>query len=286
MKRRIVLVTGLAGAGKTSAMAALEDMGYYCIDRLPASLIDELSNTIQHGNEVRYDHVALSVSAQDFYKFKHSLENLDAYVSVLFLDASYESLLLRYKHTRRKHPLLLAGVANSLGEAIELEQNVYSDIKEEATFILDTSLITQANLASRLQEVFGKNATPSLSVSFLSFGFRHGLPLDADLVFDVRSLKNPYWDETLRSLSGNDKPVYDYVINDEKTAELLKHLTDYLDFALQSAKVENRNHLTVAIGCTGGQHRSVSVTNWLFDHYHNQYVTFKNHRDAKEVYHD
>ena len=216
-KKRVVLVTGLSGAGKTSAMAVLEDMGYYCIDRLPVTLVDELVVAINEGTDVRYDRLALSVTATDFYRFKHAFENLDASLRVLFLDASYESLLLRYKQTRRNHPLLVSRVANSLEEAIRLEMDVFSEIKTEATVILDTSFLTQANLSARIQEVIALNTLPVVTVSFISFGYRHGVPLDADYVFDVRNLVNPFWEETLRSMSGNDEPVYRYVIDDPKT---------------------------------------------------------------------
>lgn len=281
-RKEVILVTGLSGAGKTSSMAVLEDMGYNCIDRFPVSLIDELGQELISGHDLLNQRLALSVSAKDFYTFKTTFENLGCSIIVLFLDASYESLLLRYKYNRRNHPLLVSRVANSLEEAIKIEIDEFSEIKTEATIIIDTSFLTQQKLAAQIQKHFAMDTKPVLSISFLSFGYRYGLPRDADLVFDVRFLVNPYWDENLREMSGNDQPVFDYVINDEETQKLLDKLVSFLDYALLQYEKESKHHLTIAIGCTGGQHRSVSIANWLYDHYHHRYFVLKSHRDVSE----
>ncbi|MDE8313911.1 RNase adapter RapZ [Erysipelothrix rhusiopathiae] len=281
-KQKVVLVTGLSGAGKTSAMAVLEDMGYHCIDRFPVFMIEDLVKDIEAMKDGTYSNLALSVNAADFDIFYRTFKNSECELIVLFLDASKEQLLLRYKYNRRNHPLIVANLANGLEEAIDAEIEQFSNIKSRASIIIDTTFLTQQNLTSRIKRFFKIEGNQSLSLSFISFGYRKGLPMDADLVFDVRFLNNPYWEESLRSMTGNDKPVFDYVINDEKTQEFLKYLTQFLDYAFERYIEESKHLLTVAIGCTGGQHRSVSIVNWLFENYDKQYNTLKDHRDMPE----
>lgn len=281
-KRKVILVTGLSGAGKTSAMAVLEDLGYHCIDRFPDFMIDEFIHEIATQNNTLYDHLALSVSANDFEQFYVAFKNADCELVVLFLDASKEQLLLRYKYNRRNHPLIVADLANSLEEAIDAEIEEFSKIKYRASIIIDTTFLTQHNLTSRIKRFFAIDGKQTLSVSFISFGYRKGLPMDADLVFDVRFLKNPYWDEPLRKKTGNDKEVYDYVINNELTQDFLGKLTPYLDYIFAQYVDQSKHLLTVGIGCTGGQHRSVSVANWLYTYYQDDYNVYKDHRDIPE----
>lgn len=281
-KQKVVLVTGLSGAGKTSAMAVLEDMGYHCIDRFPVFMIEDLVRDIEAMKDGTYSNLALSVNAADFDIFYRTFKNSECELIVLFLDASKEQLLLRYKYNRRNHPLIVANLANGLEEAIDAEIEQFSNIKSRASIIIDTTFLTQQNLTSRIKRFFKIEGNQSLSLSFISFGYRKGLPMDADLVFDVRFLNNPYWEESLRSMTGNDKPVFDYVINDEKTQEFLKYLTQFLDYAFERYIEESKHLLTVAIGCTGGQHRSVSIVNWLYENYDKQYNTLKDHRDIPE----
>ena len=278
----VVLVTGLSGAGKTSSMAVLEDLGYHCIDRFPETMVDSLIKEIHEEDDPRYKKLALSVTAVDFKVFFNKFKNTDIEVVVLFLDASKEQLLLRYKYSRRNHPLIVANMANSLEEAIDAEIKEFSDIKSSATIIIDTTFLSQQNLTSRIKRFFTFEDKSSLSISFISFGYRKGLPMDADLVFDVRFLNNPYWEQHLRDKSGNDMEVYSYVMEDEITKEFLTHLLPFLDYAFKKYIDESKHHLTVAIGCTGGQHRSVSLVNYLYKHYRKEYSVFKNHRDVKE----
>lgn len=285
-RKKVVLVTGLSGAGKTSAMGVLEDMGYYCVDRFPASLVDNFVEEILTEENPIYQHLALSVTAKDFYEFKRAFVNVGWELTVLFLDASYESLLLRYKYNRRNHPLLISRKANSLEESIQIEIEEFQALKDEATIIIDTSSTSIHELSTRIQRTFSISAKPILTISFLSFGYRYGLPRDADVVFDVRFLANPYWEEHLREMSGNQKPVYDYVIQDEDTQILLERMTQYLDYTFEQYKNENKHHLTIAIGCTGGQHRSVSIANWLYKYYQKEFTVFKNHRDIKDPEND
>ena len=280
---KVVLVTGISGAGKTTAMAVLEDMGYHCIDRYPATLISELIEMLQSdqaGEHLR--NLALSVSAQDFFAFKQAFENIECDLTILYLDATYDSLLLRYKYNRRNHPLLVSKKTNSLEESIEFEMESFFEVREYATIIIDTSHLSVHDLSKRIQNVFAISSKKALTISFMSFGYRHGLPRDADLVIDVRFLKNPYWNEILRTQSGNNRSVYEYVMEDEKTKIFLEFFLPYLDFVLNQYTDDNKHHLTVAIGCTGGQHRSVSLVNWLQRRYRDDYPVFVNHRDVSE----
>ncbi|HKM23762.1 MAG TPA: RNase adapter RapZ [Erysipelothrix sp.] len=283
-KNKVVLVTGLSGAGKTSAMAVLEDIGYHCIDRFPSMLLNHLIKEVTELKDGHFSNLALSVSANDFDKFYTAFKNVDCELIVLFLDSSKEQLLLRYKYNRRNHPLIVANVANSLEEAIDAEIVEFSNIKSSATIIIDTTFLTVSKLSSRIERFFKvDNKVSFLSISFISFGYRKGLPMDADLVFDVRFLSNPYWEESLRLKSGNDQAVYNYVIEDERTQRYLPELERFLDFSVKEYALQNKHHLTVGIGCTGGQHRSVSIANYLYDHYRKEFTVYKDHRDAVEV---
>lgn len=282
-KSKIVLVTGLSGAGKTSAMAVLEDLGYHCMDRFPTSMVDKLIKEIHEEKDPRYKKMALSVSANDFEEFYTKMKHGGFDLTVLFLDASKKALLLRYKYSRRHHPLIVANLANSLEEAIDAEIKDLSKIRNFSTLIIDTSFLTQQDLSSRIQRFFTHGDKRTLSISFISFGYRHGIPLDADLVFDVRFLNNPYWEEALREKSGNDMEVYSYVMEDDVTVQYLDHFIPFLDYSLKRYIDESKHHLTVAIGCTGGQHRSVSFVNYLHKHYKKNFSALKNHRDVEEV---
>lgn len=280
MERTIILVTGLSGAGKTTAMGVLEEMGYYCIDRFPVDLIQSFCNLLNERADNRYQHLALSVSAGDFQQFYLLLQDVEANLRILYLDAADDQLLLRYKHSRRKHPLLLSNRANTLEEAIDVEREDLTAIRDVATVSIDTTFLNQQALRNKIQQIFSSRGKSEFSISFISFGYRYGLPQDADLVFDVRHLANPFWQPPLRSKSGEDKEVYDFVIGDEQTQSYIQRLQTFLDYSFVQQEKEGKNHVTVAIGCTGGQHRSVSVVNWLVAHYQSPYVCFKNHRDS------
>lgn len=279
---KVVLVTGVSGAGKTSSMAVLEDMGYHCIDRFPSELLSNLIKLINDDKRAIVENYAFSVSAKDFHDFRIAFENIECDLTILHLDATYESLLLRYKYNRRNHPLLVAKSANSLEEAIVMEIEEFDNVREHATIIMDTSFLSVQDLSKRIQEVFAFTTKQSLTISIVSFGFSKGVPRDADLVFDVRFLVNPYWDMSLRIKSGNNREVYDYVIDDVKTKEYLERLESFLDYSIEQYNSERKHHLTIAVGCTGGQHRSVSIANYLHRRYHDKYTVFVSHRDVIE----
>ena len=279
--KHVVLVTGMSGAGKSSVTSILEDMGYHCIDNFPVQLLSVLADLIEHTTDPRYANVALSTSAQDFPDFLRGLkggEGID--VQVLFLDASDNILLHRYKSTRRTHPLLVSNTVNTLEEAIQVERHMFVQHKDASFITIDTSFLDLKELKEKVEKYFSRNAAPTFSISFISFGYKNGVPLDADLMIDVRFLPNPYWVVDLRPYSGNDKCVYDYVMQKPETQEFLKRLLAFTDYAFAEYVKEGKNHFTVAIGCTGGQHRSVVITNYLFDHYRQTYHCYKEHRDV------
>ena len=280
MEQNIVLLTGMSGAGKTSAMNALEDQGYYCIDNFPKELLPQLERLLVQ--ERRYDYVALSVSALDYMAFLNYFENVNAHISIIFLDCSDEELLLRYRFTRRRHPLIASEMATTLEEAIEMERDYFDCISESSRDVIrfDTTKMATGELAKRIRNRIESTQESVFTITFQSFGFKHGMPMDADTVFDVRFLPNPFYEPELRELNGNDPEVYDYVINHQETQAFLKKLEPLMDEILTSYNSQHKSHFVVAIGCTGGQHRSVSICNWLYTKYKGQYRCFKSHRDS------
>ncbi len=279
-EKALVLITGMSGAGKTSAMNALADLGYNCIDHYPKELLPALEQLME-SSDPQYDRLALSASSQDYVDFMNFFDTLKRPLQVVFVDASDEELLLRYRFTRRMHPLLVSKQASTLEEAIELERDSFKSLEENMkdTLHLDTTRLTPQALVNILKPYFKNQSEPEFAITFQSFGFKHGLPMDADIVIDVRCLPNPFYEPGLKKLTGNDERVYKYVMEREETREYIDRLSKYLDFVFDSYRVQNKNHMIVAIGCTGGQHRSVSVCNWLFDHYKEDYKAFKSHRD-------
>lgn len=280
-RKRIVVVTGYSGAGKTVSMGILEDMGYTIMDQIPMELFEEVLKLILTNDDPRFDYVALSTESLFISKLILRLANSEADVRVLFLEAHHDVLLARYRATRRTHPFLLRNKATSLEEAISVEMELLNPIKEQAECI-NTNQLSNQDLSQRLQTLYGVDAIPSFSVSFVSFGFKYGLPKDADNVFDVRFIKNPYWDTSLRPLSGQDQAVIDFVMNQSITQSYYEQLVHFLSFSFPLIIEEGKNHFTVAIGCTGGRHRSVTIVNQLARHFSNKYKVYVKHKDLGE----
>ena len=237
---------------------------------------------IETSTDPRYSYIALSTSAADFPVFLRTLKGQGIEVRVMFLDAADSVLIHRYKQTRRIHPLLLSNTANTLEEAIAVERQMLSQTNNSSFVTIDTSFTSAHDIKQMIEQYFSKDAAPSFSISFVSFGYKYGVPMDADLMIDVRFLPNPYWEPKLRIFSGNDDNVYHYVMDKPETQEFLKRLLSFLDYSFAQYVKEGKNHFTVAIGCTGGQHRSVAITNFLYDHYKTTYHVYKSHRDEKE----
>ena len=280
--KRVILVSGMSGAGKSTATRFLEDMGYHVIDNFPVQLVTLLVDMIETSTDPRYSYLALSTTAQDFAAFLRGLKGQNIEVQVLFLEASDSVLLHRYKSTRRMHPLLLINTANTLEEAIAVERQMFARNINNSFITIDTSFLSEKEFRRKIEQYFSKSSVPTFSLSFVSFGYKFGVPMDADLMVDVRFLPNPFWVVALRPFSGNDKEVYDYVMEKQETKEFLDRLLAFTDYAFAQYVKECKNHFTVAIGCTGGQHRSVAITNFLYDHYKTQYNCYKEHRDEKE----
>src|SRR5438309_11846055 len=261
-----VVITGLSGAGKSYAIKCFEDMGFFCVDNLPTTLIPTFADLIMR-SEQPIHRVALGVDVREGAYLSRLLDTIRELrarghaVEVLFLEASEEALVRRYHETRRRHPL--AGDGNG-PDGIRAERKALSDLREVADRILDTSALTVHQLKDRLVELYvAPKARPGLATSLVSFGFKHGMPYDADLVFDVRFLPNPHFVDRLRALDGRDPAVEEFVMSFSESRELLSRLEGLLKFLLPLYEREGKAYLTVAIGCTGGRHRSVMLVESL-----------------------
>ena len=268
--KKLVIVTGMSGAGKTVALKMMEDMGYYCVDNLPIPLIEKFAELALGSNQGLSNQVALGIdirSGQELPLLDKILERwrTDGIpFEILFLDASDEVLLKRYKETRRNHPLAGAG---RIDEGIKKERECLAFLKKQANVILDTSMLLTKELRQELEKIYMEDGTyDNLFVTVMSFGFKYGIPADADLVFDVRFLPNPYYVENLRPKTGEEKEIQDYVKQGGTADIFLGKLYDMLDFLIPNYVLEGKNQLVIGIGCTGGKHRSVTIANAVYEH--------------------
>ena len=266
---RFVIVSGMSGAGKSTALKMLEDVGYFCADNLPVPLIPKFAELLLVPGTER-EKVALGVdirSGSSFGELEKVLEHMDEMgieYEILFLESSDDVLVKRYKETRRFHPL--SGSNERVDSGNQLERQNIGFLKKKADYLLDTSHMLTRELKKELNKIFVENKDyKNLYVTVLSFGFKYGIPNDADLVFDVRFLPNPYYVEGLRPLSRNDKEVRDYVMLNEKAGEFLKKLVDMVEFLIPNYISEGKTQLVIGIGCTGGKHRSVTLANELYE---------------------
>ena len=261
-----VVITGLSGAGKSYAIKCLEDMGFFCVDNLPTTLIPTFADLVARSHQTS-GRMALGVDVREGEYLTHLLDTLGELrkrghsVEVLFLEASEESLVRRYRETRRRHPLAPEG---NVVEGIRAERKALSTMREVADRIVDTSALTVHQLKDLLIEMYvAPGQRTGLTISLVSFGFKHGVPFDADLVFDVRFLPNPHFVEGLRPLDGRDPRVREFILKHEESRELMRRLEDFLGFVLPAYQRERKAYLTVAVGCTGGRHRSVALVEEL-----------------------
>ncbi len=278
MMKKILLITGMSGAGKTTAMQILDDMGYHCIDRFPVELLNSLYELIE--NEEGYENVCLTASAIEYPIFYNFFKSKNLKIQTVFLDCNDEQLILRYKFTRRQHPFLIAKLSNTLEEAIEKERKLFSSVKTKNILKIDTTKTTKYNLKEILEEHAAINEHNNFTISFVSFGYKHGILSDADVAIDIRYLPNPYYNEQLRGLTGNDSEVYSFVLEQKESKEAIEKLTNLFDYLIPQYAKDGRSHLTIGIGCTGGRHRSVSFVNYFYDFYGKNYHCLKKHRDA------
>ncbi len=259
---RFVIVTGMSGGGKSTALKMLEDIGFYCVDNLPVSLLDKFAELIvQPGTELSKIALGLDVRAGEaLSKLPGVLDSLaekNIHADVIFLEASEPALIRRYKETRRIHPLSPEG---RVEDGVEKEKKLLKAIRKRATYVIDTTNLLTRELKAQIDEIFvNDKAYNNLMVSVVSFGFKYGIPVDADLVFDVRFLPNPYYIEELKNKTGLDKEIRDYVMQFEEAGIFLNKLEDMLGFLIPNYIKEGKSSLVIAIGCTGGKHRSVTL---------------------------
>lgn len=284
---RFVVVTGLSGAGKTQAIRNLEDLGYFCVDNLPPKLIPKFAEACFQ-TEGKIDRIALVIDIRggeffdDLFQSLGSLKALGYNYEILFLDASDEVLVKRYKESRRKHPLAPAGRVLT---GIELERQKLKEVRDRADNVIDTSNISTRELREKITNIYEREGQieTKLIITIVSFGFKYGIPVDADLVFDVRFLPNPFYIPELKRFSGNEEPVRNYVLSYEETKVFIDKLNDMLVYLIPYYLKEGKRQLIVAIGCTGGRHRSVTIANEIYKKLKEEsYEVNIDHRDINE----
>ena len=284
---RFVIITGMSGGGKRTALKMLEDEGFYCVDNLPVDLLDKFVEIISSpGSE--HEHVALGLDVRSTQKFDdvqealHKLKEEGNNFEVLFMDCDDATLVRRYKESRRVHPLSMEG---RVEDGIKKERKILKTTREKADYVIDTSNLLTRDLKTELNRIFIQNKEyNSLMVNIVSFGFKNGIPQDADLIFDVRFLPNPFYIEELKEKTGNDVEVQEYVKSFKETTEFMEKLTDMMKFLIPNYVKEGKHQLIVGIGCTGGQHRSVTLANELYRQLLDKgsYGLKITHRDAKK----
>lgn len=279
---QLVVVTGMSGAGKTVAMQSFEDLGYFCVDNMPPALLGKFWELVKESGKISKVALVIDLRSRAFYdEIFGMLQELDdgndkLRPQILFLDASDEELVARYKETRRAHPLAMDG---RVLDGIQRERELLSEIKSKAQLVIDTSKISPRQLREELFLNFESDQSTAFHVNVMSFGFKYGIPIDADIVMDVRFLPNPYYVKELREKTGNDQAVYDYVMNSEMTEEFYQQFIKMLRFVMPGYQKEGKSSVTIAIGCTGGQHRSVALANRIGKALQEKYPVNITHRD-------
>ncbi|CAK21840.1 RNase adapter RapZ [Listeria welshimeri] len=280
---KLVIITGMSGAGKTVAMQSLEDLGYFCVDNLPPSLLPKFWELMKESDKMDKIALVMDLRGREFFdSIEPALDELDntnfITTKILFLEADDKVLVSRYKETRRHHPLEPNG---SVLDGINAERELLSDLKGRSQLVINTSNMAPRELRERINNEFQTEDKDVFNVQLMSFGFKYGIPIDADLVFDVRFLPNPHYIDKMRPLTGLDKDVYEYVMKWPETGAFLDKLIDLLMFTLPFYKREGKTQLVIAIGCTGGQHRSVALTEYVGKAIQQKYETTISHRDMK-----
>lgn len=284
-----VIITGLSGAGKTSALHAMEDIGYYCVDNLPSTLFTTFYNLCDSSTDVAMKKVAVVIDArggdnlQQLYVDVVNFRQENKAFKLLFLDAKRDTLVTRYKETRRRHPLADLVIDGSMEAALSLEISYLEPLKKIADFSIDTTNVSSKQLTTRIKSMFLDSEKNSILLTFMSFGFKYGAPNDCDNILDVRCLPNPYYIEDLREQTGLDADVKDYVFSFADTNLFVNKILDYLEFAVPLYQKEGKAELVVGIGCTGGKHRSVAISQLLKEHFKEKgYKTQVYHRDISK----
>jgi len=281
---RLVIISGRSGSGKSTALHVMEDAGFYCIDNLPAALLPPLVERMMQSVE-RPDGLAVSIDArnmiEDLFRFEQLLAEVKAFsidCKVVYLDARESTLIARFSETRRKHPL--SNPKTGLREAIAHEKVLLEPIREMADIRIDTTELNLYELRDRIQEQVAQSSAPGLAIVFQSFGFKNGVPVDADFVFDARCLPNPHWHKELREYTGKEKPVVRFLNDQQMVQSMLSDICHFLEQWLPAFAASSRSYVTVAIGCTGGKHRSVYLCERLLKHFSGKFVNVQvRHRE-------
>ncbi len=283
----LIIITGTSGSGKSTAIKSLEDFGYYCIDNFPPTLYKTIPSLMDETEDAD-DKLAITVDIRSSRMFKNVekmigyLKDEDISFSILFIDADDETLLKRYKETRRNHPLMSEHVL-SIEEAIKLERQHLEFLNQESDFYIDTTHLRTAELKEEVLKALDNSKFGKLHVHFVSFGFKYGILRDADLVFDLRCLKNPFYDLSLRNKTGEEKEVRDYVFESDEANGVYEQINNYLAYTVPLYKAEGKSQLVVGLGCTGGKHRSVSFAHKFFNEYESDNIhKVKRHRDIEK----
>lgn len=278
----LVIITGMSGAGKTVAIQSFEDLGYFCIDNLPPALLSTFFKLMKDSDK-KISRIAAVMDMRGGEFFDSLIDALDTVMKekdvntrILFLDADNETLVRRYKESRRAHPLASNGLPL---EGIEIERKLLSEVKGRAHLVYNTSKLKPRELREKITHEFSNDTCPMFAVNVMSFGFKHGIPIDADLVFDVRFLKNPYYEESLRHKTGLQQEVSSFVLALDETQILIEKLKDLFQFMIPQYKNEGKSQLVIAFGCTGGQHRSVTLAEYFGKALKKDVVTVITHRD-------
>lgn len=282
---RLIIITGMSGAGKTVAVQSFEDLGYYCVDNLPPTLIPKFLELMKDAsNTIRGVALVIDLRSREFfdalYESLDTIEREDWLEEhIIFFDAKNEVLVSRYKESRRNHPLADGGLPLS---GIEKERNILDELRGRSQKIIDTSELAPKVLREKIHDLYAEDQEKVFSLNFVSFGYKYGVPIDADLVFDVRFLPNPFYVKHMRPQTGLDKEVADYVFKWPTTEKFNEKIMDLLQFLIPQYKKEGKSQLVVAIGCTGGQHRSVALTEYYTEVLTEQYPVRKSHRDIEK----
>ena len=284
-----IIISGLSGAGKTSALHVLEDIGYYCVDNIPASLLSTLYTLCLNSTSETMKRAAVVVDVRGNDNYEQMNNQIEDFkkshsdVKILFIDARSDVVIMRYKETRRKHPLSQRLRDGTVTEAVEFEKALLTPVKRAADYHINTTHMSIKQMRERVISLFMEDFTKSLTLTFMSFGFKFGIPLEADIVFDVRCLPNPFYIPELKMLTGLDSSVRNYVLCSNDTQQFLKRTLDLLDFSVPLYYKEGKSELVVGVGCTGGKHRSVTVARALQEHFQSLgYKSVVSHRDIEK----
>lgn len=279
----LVIISGLSGSGKSTAVNVLEDMGYYCVDNIPPTLLPAFIDLCKNSDK-EISKVALGIDIRERVSFDSAPGVIKSFrdngypVDMIFLESNDVTIIKRYKETRRKHPLSDDG---NIIEGISRERKMLEELKGLSNYTIDTSELNVHQLSEIIKNKFNKEDSQNILLNIISFGFKHGIPNDADMIFDVRFLPNPHFVENLKNLNGTDKEVVDYIMNKDQSVEFIEKITEFLKYLIPNFEKEGKSYLTIAIGCTGGKHRSVAITERVADHF-KELSPLTRHRDISK----